>query len=692
MKSQVQREAQPNCNSDVKWVGGLAAFAVLSLVMFAFVGHAVEVSESPSIELKSVEIGAVSAGTAGLLLSGQAGGTVEGALIWSLSERDADDRVSVPYVIEVDGRTLLAGDRGRHCIIGFYAYAVDVDGNVVGYIADGLVLESEKFRKPISSSGLKFIGRFNLAPGHYTLRVMVQNNTSGAYFMSWSILNIPHADDVSQNMLPPLFPDVGSRWVVATQHDLDTDMAGVGGSPGVPAARPTLVENQPTAFYLGGGGWNEDAVIEVRIVNEIGRTVSEPLAAISGDPIGEFRFRRIDLTPVDLPPGDYSLILTLTDEQTTEVLRRALPLTVVRKGRPGNWASKRAPGEAGGEDSIPEVGREARKTSKKEIRAAYRRALVPLGEGDPVAARRKVSELERRVVGNGSRANLAELSEVEMAEAKALAKADPTCLMPLALLHRDLYRGYAARRQGLLASHSRGMAISFAEQLGQAKPYFGFSEGLLVNFAADLAQSGGSHAAQDLLKRALLLNRGYLPALLSLGFSLERDSDYLEAADVYQTLVDTHPESDEGRLRLAINLIRTGRDETGEEILRSLIENGATPWVQVVASQELVRVMSMKRKRLPEAEREVRSALGRMPHDQRLWILLAAILERSNRHDEAIEVLGMIPPPGRGVSPRARYSEWPALGVRASQAHLSRRAAEAVPALKEALTGRGGGG
>jgi hypothetical protein len=98
----------------------------------------------------------------------------------------------------------------------------------------------------------------------------------------------------------------------------------------------------------------------------------------------------------------------------------------------------------------------------------------------------------------------------------------------------------------------------------------------------------------------------------------------------------------------------------------------------------------MKDKGLPEAEREVRSALERLPHDQRLWILLAAVLERMNRHREAIEVLSKIPPPGRGVSPRARYAEWPSLGVRASQAHLNRRAAEAIPALKEALAGRGG--
>ena len=330
-----------------------------------------------------------------------------------------------------------------------------------------------------------------------------------------------------------------------------------------------------------------------------------------------------------------------------------------------------------------------RKLKKKDIRAAYRRALRPLGDGDPVAARQRVAELERLVVTGPSRSSLAILSEAELAEAKALAKANPTCLMPLALLHRDLYRGYSARREGLLSSHAREMAIAFAEELGREKPYFGFSEGLMVNFASDLAQTGASGAARALLEQALRLNRGFRPAMLSLGFSYERSSDHLEAASTYQSLVDTHPGFEEGRLRLAINLIRTGRDGAGEELLRGLVGTGAMPWIEAIAAQELVRVKSEKMKLLPDAELEVRAALELMPDDQRLWILLAAILEQLGRHDEALEALSDLPPAGRGVSPRARYAEWPALDVRASQAHLNARASEAVPALKTALAAGG---
>ena len=651
---------------------------------------AADPGETQPAVLEAVNIGAVKASTAGLLLSGQAGGDVDGALIWSLSGRDETGAVEVPFVIEVDGGGLLAGSSGRRMAFGIYAYVVDGDGRVVDYIAQGLVLDTESYRDRILGSGLKFVGRFALDPGDYTLRVMVQNNGTGRYFMSWNIVNVPNADDRSPRLLPPLFPDLGTAWTVVWQHGERVTFACDNGAGVLPAAKPALVENQPAELFIGGYGWDEKSVVEIRILNQLGRTVSEPLVHFAGPAVGDFQFRRIDLTPIDLPPDEYSLVVTLTDENAREVLRRALRLTVVGEGEARGWAEVGKPTIVAGASAAVGGSGKRQKLDKKGLQAAYRRALRPLGDGDVEAAHRQVAELELRTVAANSRTSLATLSEAELTEARALAKVDPTCLMPLALLHRDLYRGYTARHQGLLAAHARRMAITFAEDLGRIKPYNGFSEGLMVNFASDLAQSGASSAARDLLERALRLDRGYRPALLSLGFSLERNSTYLEAAAVYQTLVDTHPDFDEGRLRLAVNLIRTGRDEAGEELLRGLLGTGAEPWVEAVAAQELVRQSTDQRKLLPEAEREVRAALQLLPDDQRLWILLAFILENSDRHNEAVEVLNNLPPAGRGVSPRARYAEWPALGVRASQSHLNRRASEGVPALKAALAVKGG--
>ncbi len=78
-----------------------------------------------------------------------------------------------------------------------------------------------------------------------------------------------------------------------------------------------------------------------------------------------------------------------------------------------------------------------------------------------------------------------------------------------------------------------------------------------------------------------------------------------------------------------------------------MLGTGARPWIEAVAAQELVRLKAEKLKLLPEAEREVRAALELIPTDQRLWILLAGILESMGRHDEAIEALSDLPPAGR---------------------------------------------
>jgi tetratricopeptide (TPR) repeat protein len=666
---------------------GVLAFGILAAGLSTAGTLAAETGQPATAVLEAFEIGAVKANTGGLLLSGQAGGEVEGALIWSLAGRDASGRIDVPFAIEVDGGKLLEGRSSRRLAIGIYAYVVDGDGRVVDHIAQGLLLDSETYRAPISASGLKFVGHFALEPGDYTLRVMVQNNATGNYFMSWSILALPAADNRSPQLLPPLFPDRETPWTVARQNGENATFAVENGDGILPAAKPTLVENQPTEVYLGGGGWDESSVVEIRILNEIGRTVFEPLVEFGDPPSGEFQFRRIALTEVDLPPGEYSLVVTLADENSGEVLRRATRLTVVSEGEHRGWAGIGEPETDA--TAAAESLQAGQKIKKKDIRDAYRRALRPLGEGDVVAARRRVAELERSVAVGASRTALLTLSEAELAVGKELAKADPACLMPLAMLHRDLYRGYSARHEGLLSTHARKMAITYAEELGRAKPYFGFSEGLMVNFASDLAQSGASSGARDLLQRALRLNRGYRPAMLALGFLHERNAEYLEAASAYENLVDTHPDFDEGRLRLGINLIRNGRDEAGEELLRGLVGTGARPWVETVAAQELVRQKAAKKKRLPEAEREVRAALDLIPEDQRLWIMLAAILESTNRHDEAIEVLRDLPPAGRGISPRARYGEWPTLGVRASQAHLNQRASEGVSALKATLDAGG---
>lgn len=654
-------------------------------------------SEDPSLTqpphrdaVEAFEVGAVEARTGALLLSGQAGGDVEGVMIWTLSHRSADGLAKVPFVVEVDGRSLLAGHVGADIVIGFYAYVVTDDGVIVDHIAQGLIMESDIYGDDIVNSGLKFVGQTALPPGNYALRVMVRNQRTGSFYMSWDLLTLPSVDDQSLQLLPPLVPEPGREWTVARQTGVEALVTLDDEARISPAARPVLLADRPWEVWLGGGGWEENTNIAVRIVNKLGRTVSEPIVFREGPTVGDFAFQRVTLSPVDVPPGTYTLVVTLSDDVANQVLRRGLEIVVADDGGLTTWVAARKR-ESVGQPAIVTQEEPLPRLSKKKIRAGYRRALIVLGGGDMLAARRQVATLERQALADPSQRAVSDLGESEYAVSKDIAKKHPECLMPMALLHRDLYQSYVARQEGALVVHSRKMTISYALQLARLMPENGFSEALMVNLAADLAQIGALSAARDLLEQTVRLSPGFHPALLSLGFSLEQSGEYEEAAATYRRLVDAHSSSAEGLLRLGINQIRIGRGKQGIGLLQRLLSEEATPWLQAIAAQELVRYY-MRENLVSEAERSARLAIELMPNDQRLRILLGAILEQSGRHNEALVTLTDLPTATRGVSPRARYTEWPSLGVRASQAELAARAREAMPALQSALSGVGGAG
>lgn len=633
--------------------------------------------------IDALDLGAVEARTGALLLSGQAGGEVEGALAWSMSGHGPDGRAEVPFVVEVDGEELLRNSRGRRLMLGVFAYVVGNEGRVVDYLAQGLILEPELYAPTISRTGLRFVGRFQLDAGSYALRVLVRNQETGAFFLSWSLVDVPAEDDSAARLLPPVFPDPVSGWLVAAQGGGAATVTVGPGRTVLPTARPTLAENRAAELFVNDHGWGADARVGVRIVNEIGRTVAEPVAELGPAPEGDAGLRRLTLSPVDLPPGAYTLILTLDENVGGELLRRAIRVVVVAADDLHAWAT--APGADGSALAGAAEGSEkAPRLRARELRDAYLEALSTLAAGDAHGASLALARIEQRALAEPTPKALRELTGTEREVVGKLAAADPASLAPVALLHRDLERSYTARRQGMLAAHSRAMAVTTAEQLGRLRPGDSFPADLMVGTAIDLAQAMASASARSLLQQTLRLAPGHEPALLSLGFSFERAAEHHEAALVYESLVSADPQHREGRLRLAVNLVRTGRRQAGEEILRALLDGGAPAWIEALAAQELVRLL-VDDGRTGEAEREVRAALRRMPDDQRLWILLGAILDAAGRHAECVDAIRSLPPATRGVSPRARYAEWPELGFAASRQQLAAAAREGLPALGAAL-------
>ena len=99
----------------------------------------------PTVRVR--DLGAVEARTAALLLSGQSGGDLPGAILWC-AEQDTDEEGRVPthLYVELDGEALLYSASPGRAPVVVAAYAIDDQGVVVGSLAYGVIVEGEGLR------------------------------------------------------------------------------------------------------------------------------------------------------------------------------------------------------------------------------------------------------------------------------------------------------------------------------------------------------------------------------------------------------------------------------------------------------------------------------------------------------------------------------------------------------------------
>ncbi len=632
----------------------------------------------PAVE--AVPIGGVDARSAALLLSGQQSGDVDGALAWTVGATDADGRSQVPFVVEVDGASLLAGLSASRIAIGLFAYLVDDSGGIADHIAQGAVLDADPLAPLIAENGLRIIGRSILAPGLYTLRVMVRAQGSDRFFMARSRVVVPRPDQPGSAGLSSVFPDPGGGWVTIRQHGVAIGLEIDKGAAFVPAARPILVEGRPTDFFVAGGGTPAPAV-DASFKDPAGRVLAEYPVEVSPVPDPASTLLRATLPAVDLPPGQYTLVFETRGEVSGGVSRQSLTVVLVPAAGPYTWidrvsreASAASPGDTPAETAAPTFRR-------RRARAAYIAAVRALADGDDDDAREQLMALEQTAFASG---DLRSLRRVEDSAAGELADADPRSLLPIALLHQQLVRRYVARHQFVLAGFARSVAADRAVQIAGNQEERGFAAALLVNLASDLARNASATLANSYLEDALAAEPSSQAALLALGAIFERRADYDQAVKAFERLVETHPDFAEGRLRLAVNLARSGHERAAEREFQILIDRKGTTWVDALAAQEYARWL-IDQQREQEAQRLLDASSARLPYDQRLRILGAFNADSAGRSLEAVEAVLQLPPAEAGTSPRARYTEWPDLGGEASAAALREAAAAALPDLAQAL-------
>lgn len=661
-----------------------AAVAVTALLLVgATASRAVE--DQVADPLRAEDIGGVETTVSALLLSGQRGGEIGGAMTWTLgaAEEGEDDR-DVLLTVEVDGTDLLAGQTGKRLPIAFYAYALDPAGRLAGHLARGVVLEDPADIDRLRGAGLRYADELRLGPGHYSLRVMVRNHATGTSFLSWSMVEVPAAPPDRPTLLPPL--------VAAAQPGGWLEVVGGGEKTTFPvlgAARPVVVSERPVDLLIGAAGWNPtETALRAVVRDRAGRTVAEPDLEVrtgAGRTSDAVVVASARIPFLDLPSGEYTLELA-ADPGPDRHLAASTGLLVATVDTLAPWPVLERSPRGGAGDTMSGLTKK-----KKVLEAAYLDALRVVsaeGRGPGAAA---VARFERGVAELDRDSACHRLCDVELGVARRLAKTDPEVLAPLAALHRDLVHSHLARGDQVLVHHSRIVAVELAELAFRHQPDpipEGFAEAILLGLAGDLAEA--PTAALELLGRILDLAPAHRAALLTSAALQERTDHLQDAVQLLERLVAHHPDDLEGRLRLGVDLLRSGRAKAAEEALRDLLELRPRGWIDAVAHQELVSLL-VDRGRLGEAEQILRAGRERHPDDQTLAVQLVRVLTEQRRFEEALTLAQEIDRGRRrpSASPRVRYAQLPEPDATASRALIDQAAGDASPAMAAALAEAG---
>jgi Tfp pilus assembly protein PilF len=647
-----------------------------------------------------------------LLTTGKEGGGLPvAALAVPAGAKREDGRFAVPLLVEIEGSGLLSQWHSDSQRIEIYAYAMGADGTVHDFLAQGLTVNVPQWGEAILDGGIKFVGSVSMPAGPGSVRVLVVDPDTLRYSLRVLPVTVPPADG-GPLLLQPLFSDPRGRWVLARQAQESpeiTDLAPllVDEGWGLPSSLPLLTAGRTRRIEVLGRGLPADPVVTLRIRTEFGKTVQEIPGRVAGrtrtsGPVPE----RLDVD-VDLPKletGRYRASVALKDGPETPELT-VLYLGEATTDQDLLWAQLRrlsgeAPPAPAGEapsataSGVPEAQGKGRKRNaeiERMARQGYEEAVRSLASGSPVEQIvERLASIETGLYRQAPQ-QADEIREVEMESARRLGKDDAEALLPIALLHAELYRKLRDGREYLLAENARrtsaDLVAAYAERGGSAN----VAAQALLSLAADLLVSGVQGASRDLLGRALKLDSRSEAAGLFLAASYERDGDYSKAEEILEGLARAHPESFETRLRLAVNLDRIGRAAEARQSFQKMIAEPGPEWVRTIAYQEMVRV-HLRDKRPADAVTLLRQAVARLPGEPQLAVQLAYLLDRQGSAADARQILDRLRPVPAGAngSPRHRYGQWPAAALDEARRSLAQQSLLRLAALSRALDSAAG--
>ncbi|MDX1643220.1 MAG: VWA domain-containing protein [Thermoanaerobaculia bacterium] len=623
------------------------------------------------------------------------------------------ERAYVPVLLEIAAGEIGRRPLGERLPLEIYAYAVDSEGEVADHIAESLLFDVAQVRGQLESSGLKFFGHLDLAPGEYALRVMVRDGRTGGTSIDVLPLVVPDFAVTELAVLPPLVPEGTEQWVLA-RETVDEGAPAVDypfmfkGQSFVPAVRPVFQPEQVVALSLvaatrsGRGRLEVGALVLAEDGTPMPGTFLRVLEREQDESAGLERLIAAFEVP-NLPSGSYELVVTMSDPATGDVESGSLEFVL------GPQAAEKSAFMAPAwmpdlSEIVRQLGPEAgerviRKIDKEAVRSSYESVLVQLSEGRQMGAILELAKLEGSSVSDRNpMGTLNQIAKVQQDVLDGVTSRDPELLLPIILLHKEAYSQYRLRQEPFLAVQARNTTLELVEQYAKRSDRPDarrLASRILTSMAAEVYSSGAHISARTMFEQAIRLDKTNGVAKLGLGFMLEgmgqgdqKTPRYEDVVEVLEEAVAVDPALHEARLRLAVNLGRVGRDVEAGQHLQLLIDRDDVPdWLSSLAYQELARLY-MKKNAWQSAKKVLERGREKLPGESKLALQLAYVYERCGEPYHAAQAAEAAT--GDSLSARFLYLKVPRLLEQAGMAWTEMATAR-LPALSKAL-GRSGTG
>jgi VWFA-related protein len=156
----------------------------------------------------------------------------------------ANDKATVPYVLEINGADLLSNAVGNDIAAELFVYAFDEQGIVRGRIYDRLALDAAQTGDKLRANGVKYVASLSLMPGKYAIKTLVR--IAGTDKMGYVRTDIEVPKPGEMALLAPFVLDDPALWLLlpGAKSGAPPYPFQVNGEPFVPSVTGRIASDQ----------------------------------------------------------------------------------------------------------------------------------------------------------------------------------------------------------------------------------------------------------------------------------------------------------------------------------------------------------------------------------------------------------------------------------------------------------------